>query len=216
MTKLEYESLKQLYVVQEDNSEFPIDSFNLSALIQDTSSSEIFDIIKSEKDNLISITSKNIPQFSNIDDIYKVLRIVIDSEIKDLDYRDIGFYLTGKSAKSGAQTKYGENHYKIAAQLGLVTNEKPYSATDLGMVYYLTDSVDVRMSIVKKLTFRIPVLQRALIEADAGSTNLKNIMSEFLSESTVKRRLTNVKTLLSLMYEISDIRLKQIINRIYW
>ena len=85
-----------------------------------------------KQEKLPEIKSINIPQFSNIDDLNGVLDIVYSTD--NITFEDIGYYFYPES-KLHAQWKYGENHYKMAALLGLTSWDKPYRVTDFGVEY---------------------------------------------------------------------------------
>lgn len=68
------------------------------------------------------------------------------------------------SSVQRAQTKYGENHYKLAARLGLATPNKPLSTTDLGIAYYLTEDSDKRKEMLKRLPSKVIVCAREVME----------------------------------------------------
>ena len=121
-----------------------------------------------------------------------------------------------KGAKLGAQTKYGENHYKLAVQLGFVTSEKPFIATDLGYAYYLNADEEQRSEIKKRLALRIPIIQRALLTADVKQVNMSDLMCEYLSESTMLRRRSNVRELLNDIMDISKPEMQRRLNNIVW
>lgn len=142
----------------------------------------------------VKITSANIPQFSNYYDIDKIVPIVKTNPGKR--FSAYGYYFN-KEASEGAKNKYGENHYKCAALLGLLSIEKPFCVTFLGDAYmgYQLDST--RMTIMAKLCLRIPLIQKLLLGATQGKINAHHLMKEYLSESTVNRRASNVKKMLT-------------------
>ncbi len=210
------DALLTLFVTQEPFIDMDYDAFLLSELLVDTKTEAIFNIINEHKTSLPKVVSNNIPQFSDSEDIYKVMRVVLDSEIVDLSYEKIGYFLCPKGAKSGAQTKYGENHYKLAAQLGLVTPNKPLSTTDLGIAYYLTEDSDKRKEMLKRLVMRIPIIQQVLLCADSQLVDMSEYMCRFLSQSTMLRRRSNMRELLSYLMDISEVPMQHRLNNIVW
>ena len=165
---------------------------NLFTIIHNTSVEAIIDIIEANKECISDLTSANIPQFSNIELINDVLDVVNSTE--NITFSDIGYYLN-KSASKGAQTKYGENHYKTAALLNLTTFEKPYSITYLGKKYMILDT-DTKENIRNKLFLKVPIVQSIAIDARYKKTVPMNILKKYLSESTSIRRRTNVRTMI--------------------
>lgn len=210
------DALLTLFVKQEPFIDMGYDAFLLSELLVDTKTEAIFSIINEHKTSLPKVVSNNIPQFSNSEDIYKVMRVVLDSEIVDLSYEKIGYFLCPKGSKSGAQTKYGENHYKLAAQLGLVTPNKPLSTTDLGIAYYLTEDSEKRKEMMKRLVMRIPIIQQVLLCANSQLVDMSEYMCRFLSQSTMLRRRSNMRALLSYLMDISEVPMQHRLNNIVW
>lgn len=209
-------ALVALFVNQAPYIDADFDAFSILDLLLNMSTDEIFAVIKSHQSSLIPVVSNNIPQFSTADEIFSVLRVVIDSGIEDLSYEKIGYYLCDKGAKVGAQVKYGENHYKLAAQLGLVTFAKPFTPTDIGLAYYLTESAIKRQAIKKHLALRIPIIQQALLLADESTVNMGEFMRRYLSQSTMLRRRSNVRELLQYIMDVADVPMQHRLNNIVW
>jgi len=213
----EQDALVELFVNQKPYINADFDSFLLLDLLLNISTNDVFAVIKSHQASLTPVVSNNIPQFSNVDEIFSVLRIVIDSEIEDLSYKKIGYYLCAKVAKVGAQVKYGENHYKLAAQLGLVTFAKPFTATDIGLAFYLTDNTIKRQAIKKHLALRIPIIQQALLLADTNTiVDMGALMCQYISQSTMLRRRSNVRELMQYIMDIADVPTQHRLNNIVW
>ena len=164
---------------------------------------ELFDYIKRNREKISEIKPNDIPQFSKFDDIYMVIRVISDSPEKNLNWEKIGYYLCPKEASSAAKTKYGENHYKLAVQLGLAYPGKNIRLTPLGNEIYSIKDEDVRNKIVARLVLRIPIIQVALLNAENKRINMFDCLKKYLSESTAVRRRPNVKTLLALLDSIT-------------
>lgn len=156
------------------------------------------------------ISHGDVPQFSNLDDcVYKVPYLVKDCGIEDLTYRQLGFMLSTRPRKEGADMKYGENQAKTAAQMGLcsIINSRIYPSY-LGVAFCNLDK-EVQMKILPKLILFIPYI----FNQYATNANYEDIISSvsFLSLSTQKRRLTNIWSLISqvnkvLPYELQIVR----------
>lgn len=159
------------------------------------------------------IQSKNISQFSDINAVDYVVQIVSDSE-DEINYQYIG-YMLNKNASDGAQTKYGENHLKMAIQMGLVS-EKPYKVSELGKEY-LALSEEERNKIKPKLYMRVPLIQKLLLESKNEKIDAMDEMRIYLSEKTAIRRRSNIKTLLNEISKIASVETqKQIMDNISW
>ena len=100
--------------------------------------------------------------------------------------------------KEGAYRKYGENHAKTGIELGLVLeNSGSYFLTCLGEVYNDLEQ-SVRTELLRRTILRNRFLQKVLIKSQYGPVSIESEMS-FFSQSTVKRRLPNVKTLYNIV-----------------
>lgn len=159
------------------------------------------------------ISPANVSQFSSIDAVDYVVQIVEDS-VEDIDFAYVG-YMMNKSSNETAQRKYGENHLKLAIQMGLVS-EKPYKVTALGEHYLHLQDYE-KKAIRPKLYLRIPVVQKILIESKAKRIDGTKMLMEVLSESTAIRRRSNIKKLIEEIKEIASVEMqKQIVDNIYW
>jgi len=156
------------------------------------------------------ISHGDVPQFSSLDDcVYKVPILVKDCGIDELTYSQVGFMLRTKPRKEGADMKYGENQSKTAAQMGLcsIINARIYPS-HLGVAFCNLDK-EKQMRLLPKLVLFIPYIYNQF----AISAKYEDIIASisFLSQSTQKRRLTNIWSLISqvnkvLPYELQIIR----------
>ena len=159
---------------------------------------------------VFKISHGDVPQFSNLEDcVYKVPLLVKDCGIEELSYTQVGFMLRTKPRKDGADTKYGENQSKTAAQMGLcsIKNAKIYPSS-LGVSYCNLDK-ETQMNLLPKLILFIPYIYNQF----ATNAKYEDIIASvsFLSQSTQKRRLTNIWSLINqvnkvLPYELQIIR----------
>jgi hypothetical protein len=174
---------------------------------------DILEIIKNDRDNLLELHSSNIPQFSNIEEVDKAVQIVFDA-VEDINYQYIG-YMLNKNANPSAQTKYGENHLKLAIQMGLVSS-KPYQITSFGKRYLLLSDKE-RNKVRSELFLRVPIIQKLLILSEDQIIDGTEMLKTVLSEKTAIRRRSNLKTLIGIIKEEALFVLqKQIINNIRW
>lgn len=164
----------------------------------------ILNIIESDRENIAEITPANIPQFSNIESINDVLDYVNSAD--EVTYELIGYYIN-KDAKKGAQTKYGENHYKTSASIGLTTIEKPFMITALGKKY-ITLSTEEKIAVRNKLFLLVPIVQKILIDARYKEVQPMDILNMYLSASTSLRRRSNVRTMVEYVYNDADLEFR--------
>ena len=176
---------------------------------------DLFVVLQKEATSLQPINPANIPQFSNIDEIDTVLRILIESGEQFSSYNSLGYYMCPRGANVAAQSKYGENHYKTAALLGLTRTGTPLSATGLGTAYHSIQDSDFKLAIRKRLTLRIPIVQQALFLAESPMS-MTDLMAQHLATSTVARRKSNVKTLLQYVCDVSGPQMQHRISNIMW
>lgn len=186
--------------------------------LQSVSTYDLFGIVKASSSSIKTIQTDWIPQFSNIDDLYRVLRIISDSPEKDLTWGKLGYYLCPVGSKTGAKNKYGENHYKLAVQLGLANQGMPLSLTNLGKAFYASVlGSEKRKEFIGKLAMRIPVIQEALIAAELGRFNMLSYLKTFLAESTALRRRSSITQLLNVIESITtEPKMLSILWNIYW
>lgn len=173
-------------------------------VLNGTSIENIINIIESNRDMIAEITPANIPQFSSINSINDVLDYV--SSADEVTYELIGYYIN-KDAKKGAQTKYGENHYKTSASIGLTTVDKPFMITALGKKY-MTLPTEEKNAIRNKLFLLVPIVQKILVEAKYRKIQPMNILNLYLSESTSLRRRSNVRTMVEYVYKDADVEFR--------
>lgn len=213
MEQKENIAINQIYVTQRPYINPDVDASIIGELLIQMSMDELVQYVINNQEELPEVTTKNIPQFSKIDDVVKVLWILADSGIEKLDYAQIGFYLCPDNSTEGACRKYGENHYKLASQLGFVTPDKPYEITDLGFYFYSLDDMN-RKKLLKKLILRIPIIQRIIIEAQTKIVSIREELGKWLSPSTVIRRSSNVYSLINLLRDDASTRANQILTNI--
>lgn len=183
--------------------------------IADTSLKELIQMIDGSKYDAPFVSAANISQFSQFTDIDEVIRIIMDSGYENMSFVDIGYFLNGKKL-DGANRKYGENHYKLCAQLGLTREGEPHETTWLGRAYRREDDLKTKKAVSYKLALRIPIIQlifkKAKIEAICGSDE----MLKYLSDSTMRRRRSNIKKLFTQLSEYADDEIRYIFTNIRW
>lgn len=208
--------LSALFVTQNQEQ---IDQFQGSTVIEclsKVSVDQVLELLLEKQDQLIPVKTSNIPQFSNINDVFKVIQILIDSPEERITRNTIGYYLCPVGAKDTARTKYGENHLKIAVQLGLIDDATNMQITDLGLSLYLLEDHAQRMKVISLLSLRVPIIQYALSNAVTGRFNIFNYLLTMLSLSTATRRRSNIRVLLRLLDNISTPEFRRVLFNIVW
>jgi len=160
---------------------------------------------------------KFIPQFGKLETVLLIPKLMHVRGKNNLDYAQLGLLLKNDPyATLEANTKYGENHGKVAAMTGVVTNMGsrivPSSLTRPMVELY---SEEEQRAILCRLLLRIPIVQILLKHAKHGMVNGFDPMSE-LRESTRLRRSTSVKAILTELRTLEDKVLIERINNIFW
>ena len=214
MTDVEYRLVMDYIVC--GNNIGKTDVFTAVDILSDLNGNDIISVIIEHKSGIRPIVTGEIPQFSEEKDVNKVLRVLIDSGLKDLTYEQVGSYLCSIDARFDARRKYGETHYKFAAQLGLANKGYPLSATEIGVAYYLLETDEKRQALMNRLVFSIPFVQHAILKATRGQYYMPGFLAEFLSPSTVKRRRSNMHKIMSWADEITEGSHKKLFDNITW
>ena len=159
---------------------------------------------------------KEIPQFAKIEMVEKVPAYFTQTGQPSVDYAQLGFYLRGdQAAKLDAKIKFGENHGKGAALLGLAvcTNARIRPSSLSGVFAALPPERQRALS--RRLLFRIPTVQILLRSAGQGRVNGFAPLVQ-LSWSTMKRRSQSVKRIFQELERLENPALCARIERIYW
>jgi hypothetical protein len=151
------------------------------------------------------VLPSNIPQFSDFADAYIETPKILESSNEKMTYDQLGVYLdNGKNKKEGAQRKYGENHSKVAALLDLAviaTSNNIYKInTSVFGVAYNKRNEHEKKAITARLLFRIPIIQKMLIDALVCKVDIENELS-CLSKQTRMRRKPNIATMLQYLFD---------------
>lgn len=158
------------------------------------------DIIKliEEEDQLFEIDKKDIPQFSDFQDAYyKVPFILSNCGEIDVDYNSMGYMLRINKRKMVADKKYGENHIKTAALMGLCSFMKCRANKNTLGSMFIKLSEKERKSLLPKLCLYIPFIHNYFKK---GATNeIRDEMLSILSLTTQIRRRPNINTLIEVV-----------------
>lgn len=155
------------------------------------------------------ITADSVPQFSNLDEVASVSKVLCDLD-EHLTYRDLGIYLAPDERKNDvANRKYGENHGKLAVLMDLAFAER--HGGESGFVQSPFASLfnalgeEEKWRMLAKLSLRIPVVRAILSDAAEAPVSIESNL-DMLSESTAKRRAPNIMALVQLIGRQSSSR----------
>lgn len=159
---------------------------------------EILNIISYEWEPY-PIDKKDICQYSDFDEsYYNVVKLSIKSGIEGITWDRLGFLLQQKPASKIARQKYGENHGKVAIEMGLMTfdNNHNFWVTTFGMVFNELSEIE-KENLKPKLCLMIPIIQNYFMLGQ--KQEVMDSYFSILSESTQKRRRPNIRKLLSIV-----------------
>ncbi len=148
----------------------------------------------------IIIEKKTIPQYSSYAngtfDMLKYLRMSGDY---GPTFAEIGEHFLERGHKSTAYIKYGENHAKLAALLGVVEIRKNGKnhvfLTDLGKTVEKLELSKQKECFIK-LSARIPIVQEAIKQGISSANELEVYLKKYLSPITAIRRRRNTWVLI--------------------
>lgn len=172
-------------------------------------------ILQMRQDGLVADV-KNIPQFGKIETILNVPSYFVSNGNCCVDYPQLGFFLKPDvTATLVANTKFGENHGKAASILG-ITNCIHKRIVPSALTYtFASLEHDKKEEIIKRLLFRIPVVQIILFSAKSGKVNGYDSMSQ-LKESTKHRRSQCLRAIFKMLKEYDNTDLSARIDNIVW
>lgn len=165
---------------------------------------DIFFLYMLKHNRSYSFRVKDIPQYSSIEDATTRLCSRL-KEVNDpgLSYVETGVLLRHGDyiRKQGADQKYGENHSKTAADFGLA-QISPYShkifLSAIGYVFNSLSAIEQEEYLARAI-LRNSFINCILSRAVSNKILLTNEMS-ILSQSTINRRLPNVKGYLRILF----------------
>jgi hypothetical protein len=157
-----------------------------------------------DKNRLENVTPENIPQFSNNDYTFKILLSTLIHCTDGCTFDRLGYLINREGKNSiAAKRKYGENHAKLVAQLGLAkvlyTNRRStVKITTLGKLFYNLDDA-AKKDIFIKLCLRVPIIRDQIL----SNHNSGILIKEFsvLSKKTQIRRGSNLRSVLKYIRE---------------
>ena len=152
------------------------------------------------------ITYQDVVQYSSFEDASTgICKVLSANDNNGLTNIEVGSALLndGKMRRDSALRKYGENHAKTGMELGLVQNcYNRYYLTCLGMVFnQLSDSY--KKELIRRTILRNRFFQKVIKKSQLGPISLIKEMS-FLSDSTAKRRMPNVRNLYTMIFGVEQ------------
>lgn len=181
-------------------------------LLLSVSIDALIDSIKSDS----TFTSKDVFQYSKLEDAVVSLCNILEYEDKVLNFFEAGQRLT-QSDKEFACIKYGENHIKTAEAFSLVKLEKIAckgaryaSITALGSVFTRLSNEE-KYELVRRLALRNRFVKSLLFNAKTREITYHEIVSRVLSGQTIIRRKHNVEIIVKLILKDHPIN-----NNIRW
>ena len=163
------------------------------------------------------IVVADIPQFGSISNLIRVPIILAEAGCANMNYAELGFRLKNDpNAKLYANIKFGENHGKGASLLGLVSCiDQRFSLSPLSNYFCQISDTSIQEEIVKRLFFRIPLVQAILMAARDGIINGYQLMSG-LSASTQKRRGQCLRAVFRYLRDYKQTELNRRLDNIVW
>ncbi|MCQ2260844.1 MAG: hypothetical protein MJZ77_05605 [Bacteroidales bacterium] len=164
-------------------------------LIREYTITEIISLIK-EVHTDFSIEAKDVPQFSSLNDCYiRVPFLLRNCGMEYVSFEQMGYMLRTGKRNAVADKKYGENHAKTAAMLGLCkfVRGKGFALSVLGYCYTALADHE-KHKCLGPLTAYIPFIQNCVVAPNPDEAVLEGI--SFLSQTTQARRLPNINTLM--------------------
>ena len=157
-----------------------------------------------------------IPQFGKIETVFRVPYYFSVTGQPIADFPQIGFYLKQDvNASLGANTKFGENHGKVASLIGITSCVECKIVPSAFTYAFCSYDETKQREIAAKLFLRIPIIQIILKNATKGKFNGYSCMCT-KSESTLRRRGFSIKAILNFLSSLDNDDLINRINNIYW
>ncbi len=165
-----------------------------------------------------SIAPRDVFQFSDLEDgTFRICRKLKEIQNPGVSHLDAGSLLLddGKERNNVALTKYGENHLKTAAALGLLFEMA--HVYFLSCIGYIADLLteEEQAKLLVRLALRNKVVLSMLVAAQAGEVDARKLFGR-LSDSTYIRRRSNIKAILRILLESDEFHFAPIVSRIYF
>ena len=147
------------------------------------------------------LVSADIPQISSFDEVVNVSQIVAKTR-EVYTFEQMGSMLNNAMSdrrRHWAKIKYGENHSKFAAMMGIADvrkddrNHYVVSSTGVGRALYLVEDAAVRNVILRRLMFRCRAFRILYTFCENGEVLKAGLKA--LEQTTRLRRLRTLKAL---------------------
>ncbi len=160
---------------------------------------------------------ERVPQFGKVETIASVPTVFLEKKTLEISFSQLGFELKkDPNSNRSANYKFGENHGKAAAFLGLAVCEGDHVfRSALSYAFSLIHDEETKKNILMKLCFRVPSVQLLLNQAKTQKVNGYDHLS-LLSETTQIRRSSSIRTLLKQLRTLNDDGLKSRLDNIVW
>ena len=106
----------------------------------------------------------------------------------------MGYMLRSEKRKEVADKKYGENHIKTAASMGLCSFSKCRANSNALGELFIKLSDEERENILPKLCLYIPFIHNYF--KNGATDEIREEMISVLSETTQNRRRSNINTII--------------------
>ena len=173
----------------------------------------IKNIFKMEVQNF---ETEDVVQFSSFKHAYDELPSLLLYESRPLGYIEIGGMIMHSKNEVACQ-KYGENHSKLAYEMGFVTLKRKgklyVELTSLGSVIASINSQDKNKLAARMLTRNI-LVRNIILLSEKDLVSYESLTKNILSPSTMNRRKSNVRKVVEQIIEESNY--KYISNNIIW
>jgi len=178
---------------------------------------EIVEEIKNSNEE-IQLAAKDVMQFSSFDDAtIRMCQVLKEIDNPGVTYIEAGKLLLndGQERKDGAYTKYGENHLKTSAIIGLtfeLTNT--YFLSSLGQVVDVL-SDDEAERLITRLILRGPLVKRLIRASGNGKVDVRSMLY-MLSDSTYVRRRSNMRSIFKQLQDSKEYDFTHILENLVW
>lgn len=141
------------------------------------------------------VTKHNIPQYSSYTNgTVELLRYLRMSGDYGPTFLEVGEHFLDNRHKQNAYIKYGENHSKLAEELGIVEirkiGKKRVFLTSVGRTIEKLDDVQ-KEDCIAKMAGMIPIVQEAIKLKITDAKELEALLKKYLSPVTCVRRRRN-------------------------
>jgi len=199
--------LSRAYLFQKDEVHEYVDAV-LSVRIE-----AILEFVRNDID--MPVVTEDIFQFSSVADVTcRICQRLAEAGDPVVDAPSLGEILLNDGVKRNdiANRKYGENHGKMAARIGLVQIvEKHFLLSCLGKIF-MERSVENRQRLIVRLLLRTPLIGH-LLRINRGDIDMRQVMCE-LSDSTYMRRRSSVRNMLQFLQQSDEFDFSAFLSRL--